>query len=110
MGEGVVRIKKFVQEALSEIQESVPKDFLIGNINFEVAVTASTKKRGGVNLQVLSAGASATDQTTHKIAFSVSSKKASAHAMKQFEKFLTTLQNLDKVKKKRRTKRKKRTK
>lgn len=95
----MVSIKKFVQEALTEIQESVPKkDFLIGNINFEITVSTSSKEKGGVDIQVLQVGAAKNNQISHKISFSVASKENSTHAMKQLENLLFMLKRLDQPK------------
>jgi len=89
-------IKNFVKEVLTEIKESVPeKEFIIGNINFEVTVLASSKKKGGIDLQIFQGELGGDNQVSHKISFSVSNKEASAHALKQLESIFTTLKKLD---------------
>lgn len=86
-----ISIQKFIREALRDIQKGTTKDFILGNINFEVIITTRKSRGGKVDIKVVSGGMDLEDQITHRITFSVASKKSSAHAVEQLEKLLKKL-------------------
>jgi hypothetical protein len=62
---------------------------------------ASSKKKGGIDLQILQGEIGDSNQITHKISFSVSNKEASADALKQLESMLTMFKKLDQPRRRR---------
>ncbi len=94
-------IKSFVKHALKEIEEGINQNFIVGNVNFEVSVTASSKGKGKVNLRIVEAGADISNQTTQKLTFSVLSKRALAHQERAGKRLFKMLVGLGQAKKKR---------
>jgi len=94
MSEGLP-IKLFVKNALKDIQDGVDKNFVVGNVNFEVSVTASSKKGGKVDVKVVEAGADVSSQTTQRITFNVLSKRALTQELKRVIQLIKKLAELD---------------
>lgn len=86
-----VSIKNFVKKTLKDIQKGVPKEFIIGNINFDIIISTKSSKKGVLDIIVLGAGVKRDEIINHRISFSVSNKEASTQGIQQLESLIKTL-------------------
>jgi len=94
------QIKKFIQESIKEIRESLPQDFRIDDkIHFEIAVVTDAKAKGGLDIKIASVGADTSSQNIHKLKFSIVDEKAQKKAWQMgcsiVTKVLAILSELD---------------
>jgi hypothetical protein len=65
-------IKQFIREAIQEIEEALPNGYSIDEaIDFEISVTTTRTKDGGLNIEVFSGKLSEDKEVIHKLNFSV---------------------------------------
>ena len=65
-------IKQFIRETIQEIEDALPNGYAIDEaIDFEISVTTTKSKDGGLNIEVFSGKLSEDKEVIHKLNFSV---------------------------------------
>lgn len=65
-------IKQFIKEAIQEIEDALPNGYAIDEaIDFEISVTTTKSKDGGLNIEVFSGKLSEDKEVIHKLNFSI---------------------------------------
>jgi hypothetical protein len=86
-----IYIRDFVKKTLKELQESIPKEFLIDRIDFDVSILTTSNKKDKIDIKVVQYGSDVKDQILHRITFSLSSKEASDYTIQQLGEFFKNL-------------------
>lgn len=93
MAKTQLSIKEFVRETIREIEEALPKGYEIDQaIEFEISVTTTKGKDGGLNIEVLSGKLTEENEVVHTLNFAIINsvqkeeelKKASENFFKHF--------------------------
>lgn len=70
-----ISLQEFVRKTIEEINAGIPKGYVIEEtIDFEVSVTTSTNKTGGIEIKVLSGSIEKENQIVQTVLFSVINK------------------------------------
>jgi len=79
-----IRLQEFVRKTIEEITSGLPGDYVVDDtIDFEVSVTTSTNKSGGIEIKVLSGEISKENELVQKVFFSVINHKDKTQAEKR---------------------------
>jgi hypothetical protein len=65
-------IRQFIREAIKEIEDALPDGYVVDEaIDFEISVTTTKSKDGGLNIEVFSGKLSEDKEVIHKLNFSI---------------------------------------
>ena len=79
-----IRLQEFVRKTIEETTSGLPGDYVVDDtIDFEVSVTTSTNKSGGIEIKVLSGEISKENELVQKVFFSVINHKDKTQAEKR---------------------------
>lgn len=79
-----IRLQEFVRKTIDEITSGLPDNYVVDDtIDFEVSVTTSTNKSGGIEIKVLSGEISKENELVQKVFFSVINHKDKTQADKR---------------------------
>ena len=71
-----IRLQEFIRKTIEEITSGLPDKYVVDDtIDFEVSVTTSTNKSGGLEIKILSAEISKENELVQKVFFSVINQK-----------------------------------
>lgn len=67
-----IRLQEFISKTIEEINSGLPNNYVVDDtIDFEVTVTTSTNKSGGLEIKVLTGKISKDNELVQKVFFSV---------------------------------------
>lgn len=79
-----IRLQEFIRKTIEEINSGLPDDFVVDEtIDFEVTVTTSTNKSGGLEIKVLTGKISKENELVQKVFFSIINHKDKTQADKR---------------------------
>lgn len=79
-----ITINEFIHKTVEEIESGLPAGYVINDsIDFEVAVTTSESKNGGVDLKVVSGKLSDDKEVIQKINFSIVNSEQKERELKK---------------------------
>lgn len=104
-----INLQLFIRKTLEEINAGLPENYVVDDtIDFEVSVTTSNNKSGGLEIKVVSGQLSKGNELVQKVYFSVinqkvkteSDKRAADNAIKVIGKGIKALNKLNEKEKK----------
>ena len=79
-----IRLQEFISKTIEEITSGLPDKYVVDDtIDFEVSVTTSTNKSGGLEIKVLTGEISKSNELVQKVFFSVINQKDKAQSDKK---------------------------
>jgi hypothetical protein len=79
-----IRLQEFIRKTIEEINSGLPGDYVVDDtIDFEVSVTTSTNKSGGLEIKILSGEISKNNELVQKVFFSIINHKDKTQADKR---------------------------
>lgn len=101
-------LKTFVQESIKQVEHGLPKGYEIkGDLNFELSVVDTSKKKAGVDIKVLKLGGNVDKEVVQKIRFVVGKPVNIEEQMSQVKQiFSAMVEGLSKPKKQKKQKKK----
>ncbi|MBK8086846.1 MAG: hypothetical protein IPK31_02095 [Chitinophagaceae bacterium] len=79
-----IRLQEFIRKVVEEINSGLSGDYVVDDtIDFEVSVTTSTNKSGGLEIKVLTGEISKSNELVQKVFFSIINQKDKIQADKK---------------------------
>lgn len=79
-----INLQEFIRKTLEEINASLPANYIVDDtIDFEVSVTTSNTKSGGLEIKVVSGQIAKCNELVQKVYFSVINQKDKTQADKR---------------------------
>ena len=70
-------ISAFIAKSIEQVKSGLPQDCVInGNFDFEISVVTKKEGEAGVDIAIVNAGANYSQNTVHKIRFSITDRKS----------------------------------
>lgn len=94
-----IRLQEFIKKTINEITSGLPENYVIDEaIDFEVSVTTTTNKSGGLEIKVLSGDISKSNEIVQNVYFSVINQKNKNQSDKKaVNSFITSIEKVIKT-------------